>query len=54
MIAPSSPRDEFREIGRAVLIAVLSAVAAGFVQWGIDTLKERCKEDEDDDEEMRL
>jgi hypothetical protein len=34
---------ERRQIAVAVVIATLSAVASGFVQWGIETVKARAK-----------
>lgn len=57
MMAPAS-REDLKEIGKAVVIATLTAVVAGFVQWGIEELKERCKrkpeDEEKDDEQHRL
>lgn len=53
MIAPAS-RDDLKEIGKAVLIATVSAITAGLVQWGLDTLKDRVRKTEDEDDEHRL
>lgn len=53
MIAPSS-RDDLKEIGKAVLIATVSALTAGLVQWGIDALRDRLRNGDDEDEEHRL
>lgn len=43
MIKENLSRDEVKQIGIAVLIAGLGALAGGLIQWGLEELKENVK-----------
>ena len=39
--------QDAKQIGQAVAIAALSALATGLINWGIETLKQRAKKREE-------
>jgi len=43
---PSWDRSDTKEIGKAVLIAALSAFVAKLAEWGAERVQERFKKDE--------
>ncbi|KKK53775.1 hypothetical protein LCGC14_3091390 [marine sediment metagenome] len=43
---PSWDRSDTKEMGKAVLIAALSAFVAKLAEWGVEGIQERLKKDE--------
>ena len=40
---PKLSQDDYPEIEKAVVIAALSALVSGLVEWGLDVAKERAR-----------
>ncbi len=43
---PSWDKGDTKEVGKAVLIAALSAFVAKLAEWGVEGIQERLKKDE--------